>query len=145
MAIVAALGWSIAWLIRPFESILLFVLLWGTVTVLATRATRLGKHGWKQWVAPVVALVVIQGCAGVLTLFHNHAVTGSFTTMPYQLSALANGVPQGFVWQPVVRAPRVRFPEMGEIYNWQLQRRHYGLVSRTHAMPVELWLFFVTP
>jgi hypothetical protein len=114
MALVAALGWSIVWLIRPFESILLFVLLWGTVTVLVIHATRLRKQAWKEWIVPIAVLVFIPGCTGVVTLYHNRAVTGSFTTMPYVLSRQFNGVPQSFAWQPVVQPPRVRFVEMGK-------------------------------
>jgi hypothetical protein len=106
MALVAAIGWSIIWLIRPFESIFLFVFLWGSVTVLAIRAGRL----WKQWMAPVVLLAFIQGCAGGVTLLHNRAVTGSFTTLPYTLSQKVDGVPQSFAGQPANRPPTFGWP-----------------------------------
>jgi hypothetical protein len=141
MAIVASLGWSIVWLIRPFESILLFILLWGSVTLWMVRA----GHTWKRWLWPIVMLVFVQGCAGGLTLIHNHAVTGSFTKFPYTLSQRENGVPQGFVWQSALPPPQFRFPEMREVYFWQLQQEQRTSLSRARSTARSIWEFFVGP
>ncbi len=47
---------------------------------------------------PVVLLALAPAAA--LTLFHNHAVTGSWTTLPYALSRYQYGVPATFTTQP---------------------------------------------
>jgi hypothetical protein len=141
MAIVAALGWSITWLTRPFESILLFVVLWGSVAVLVIRS----KRNFKPWIAPVLALAITMGCAGTVTLLHNRAVTGSFTALPYVLSQEVDGVPQGFTWQPIVPPPTLRFPEMKEMYLWQLHHRQSPLGARASLTAQRIWEVFVTP
>lgn len=141
MAIVAALGWSIVWLIRPFEAILLFVLLWGSVTVWMVRA----RHAWKHWIGPAGALVLVQGCAGGLTLLHNRAVTGSFTKLPYTLSQQENGVPQSVAWQAPIPPPKFRFLEMKEMYFWQLHRKQRSILTQASSTAWHIWDFFAGP
>jgi hypothetical protein len=141
MAIVASLGWAIVWLIRPYESLVLFVLLWGSIVVLAIRA----GPAWKQWIAPIVMLVLVLGCAGAITLLHNHAATGSLITMPQRLDQQISGVPQSFGWQPAIPPPTFRFPEMREMYFWQLHQRQLTSAARAFSMAQMAWVFFVTP
>jgi len=141
MAILAALGWAIVWLIRPYESILPFILLWGAVAVFVVREGRARKH----WIAPIVMLVVIQGCAGALTLIHNHAATGSLMTLPQKLDQQVSGVPQSFAWQPAIPPPKFRFPEMSDMYFWQLHQKQLTSSSRALSMAQADWAFFVTP
>jgi hypothetical protein len=148
MTFVAALGWSIIWLIRPFESIFLFFFLWGSIAILAVRAGGARKRAGisrRQWITPVAMLAFVQGLAGALTLLHNRAVTGSFTELPYTLSRQVDGVPQNFAGQPPVAAPPFRFPEMREMYFWQLAQKQRTAFARARSMTRMVWEFFVTP
>lgn len=82
-AILLGAGLAIQLLIRPYESIFLV----------------LGVALWfRPWRAlPVVGLAVLP--AVLLTLAHNHAVTGSWTTLPYALSQYQYGVPAALTFQ----------------------------------------------
>jgi hypothetical protein len=82
-ALLLGTGLGLQILTRPFESVLLVlcVLLW-----LPRKA------------AP--SLLVVAAALG-LTAIHNRAVTGSWLTMPYQLSRQQYGVPTTFTFQPL--------------------------------------------
>jgi hypothetical protein len=73
-------GIGIQWLTRPFECVLL------VLVVLASRKF------------PRVALVPIFVALG-LSVLQNHAVTKSWTTLPYMESRYQYGVPAGFTFQ----------------------------------------------
>jgi hypothetical protein len=142
MALIGALGWSIVWLIRPFESVFLFLLFWSVIAVSVFRA---GSDG-KRWLAPILIIVGVQACTGAVTLIHNQAVTGSFTTVPYVLSQQVDGVPQSFIWQAPISPPsQIRFPELGDMYRWQLQHKQQPLLYRAGSIIVTMWDFFATP
>ena len=130
MALMAGLGWSIVWLTRPFESLLPFMILWGLIGAFITRDPRL----WRRWLGPIILILSIQIFAGCVTAFHNSAVTGSFTTLPYQLSQQVYGVPQSLLWQEAIEEPALRFAELKELYWWQREVK-----DRTRTQPV-LWL-----
>jgi hypothetical protein len=144
MGLVAGLGWSIVWLTRPFESLLVLVLAVGCIAAFMMRAPRL----WRAWIGPLVLAVSVQISAGLVTVLHNRAVTGSFTTLPYRLSQQVYGVPQSFLWQPAIQEPALRFPELRDMYWWQR-----GVKDHASAHPVRrfggvlytVWSFFVTP
>jgi hypothetical protein len=141
MAAVAALGWSIVWFTRPFESILPFLLLCGSIIAFVIRA----GPAWKEWTVPVITLVLFLSCSGGLTLLHNRAVTGSFTTLPYQLEQKVDGFPQSLAWQPTVPAPQFRFAANRDMYFWQLQHKDRPPSKRVGVEAEEAWEFFVTP
>jgi hypothetical protein len=130
MALMAGLGWSIVWLTRPFESVLLFMILWGLIVAFITRDPKL----WRRWLGPIVLILSIQIFAGCVTALHNRAVTESFTTLPYQLSQQVYGVPQSLLWQEAIEEPALRFAELKELYWWQREVK-----DRTRTQPV-LWL-----
>ena len=78
-------GVGAALLVRPFESILL--------------AAAVAPFLWKRWrLLPIVAAAILPA-AGLL-LMHNRAVTGNWTTLPYQLSQWQYGIPASFTVQP---------------------------------------------
>jgi hypothetical protein len=83
----AGLGLEV--LTRPFEAVLL------ALCVLLYLAPFLLKH----LKLSAIALVAMSP-ALVLTLAHNHAVSGKWTTLPYALSQYQYGVPAAFVFQP---------------------------------------------
>ena len=84
-ALGAGIGLQI--LTRPFESVLLVVS--ASIFVAAIRPRR----------AALLALIPIAGALGI-TLLQNRAVTGSWTTLPYQVSRFQYGVPTTFTLQP---------------------------------------------
>jgi len=141
LALIAGVGWSIVSLVRPFESVFTFVVVWTIVTAFAWRSV-------KQWLAPAAVLALAQMAGVAITAVHNRAVTGSFTTLPYQLSQRDYGVPQTFLGQKPVPEPPLRFPELRQVYDWQrgqkdsLEQRPF---ARFGAVVYNTWLFFVTP
>jgi hypothetical protein len=81
------LGLGLQLLTRPFEFLLLLI----SVAALA----------WLEKIRLRTALVVVLTTLPVaaLAFLHNHAVTGSWTTLPYQISRSQYGVPASFTFQ----------------------------------------------
>jgi hypothetical protein len=92
-AALLGVGLGIHLLTRPFESIFLWI---AVAAFLLPDWRRMAK------LAPVAALAVLPAVA--LTLFHAHAVTGSWTTIPYAESRYQYGVPTTFTFQPAAVA-----------------------------------------
>ena len=87
------LGLGLQLLTRPFEFVLLLVGLGGWALAV------LGKNaGLQPRILARAALAFAP--ALLLTLAHNHAVTGRWTTLPYQVSRDQYGVPATFTFQP---------------------------------------------
>jgi hypothetical protein len=143
MAMTVGVGWSIVWLIRPFESLLLLVISWILIAAFINR-----NPPRRRWLGPTAIIGLIQLFGGLISALHNHAVTGSFTTLPYQLSQRVYGVPQSLLWQKPIEEPPLRFAELKAVYLWQrglkdqLTQRpfHHGAIFLYRA-----WEFFVTP
>src|SRR5580658_1629640 len=64
-------------------------------------------------IAAVAALAVLPAVA--LLAFHNHAVTGNWTTLPYMLSRYQYGVPTTFTFQPDP-VPHARLTAAQQLY-----------------------------
>jgi hypothetical protein len=144
MGATAGIGWSIAWLVRPFESLLPFVVLWMTLAVLVFRERR----SWRRWVAPIVLVLSAQLLAGAITLLHNDAVTGSALTLPYQLSQRVYGVPQNFLWRPAVTVPDLEVTELKQLSEWQRKQKEdldEHPIRGFRVILKDAWRFFVTP
>ena len=144
MALVAGFGWSIVWLIRPFESLLPLMITWGLIGALIIRDLKL----WKRWRGPIVVILSMHLLVGCVTALHNRAVTGSFTTLPYQLSQRVYGVPQGFLFQKPVDRPALRFNDLNQVYSWQrkmrdLHRREF--LRHWATVLYGAWHFYITP
>ena len=88
---VLGLGLGLEWLTRPFE----FTLLAVSVAVYLL----LDRRG-ASFRTLAIAILPILGCFG-LSLFHNHAVTGSWPRLPYMESRDQYGVPTTFTFQPI--------------------------------------------
>lgn len=125
LAAAAGAGWSIVWLVRPFESLLLLAT---TAAVFAWRAKGWGQ--WRPWIAPAAALILPMAATGVLTLAHNRAVTGSPLLLPYMLAQQQYGVPQGLIWQAPIERPALPTPELVALYNWQRSVAGTGYLPR---------------
>jgi hypothetical protein len=83
-AILLGIGLGLQLLTRPFEFVILVVIV---ILFFAPRRSLL------------VAALVLLPAAG-LTLLQNKQVTGSWTTLPYQLSRYQYGIPTTFTFQP---------------------------------------------
>jgi len=94
-AVWLGLGLGIQILTRQFESI--FLVLSAMIFFLPDLRNREAIAKLARMV-PVMLLALTPTIA--LTLLHNHAVTGSWTTLPYALSRYQYGVPATFTTQP---------------------------------------------
>jgi hypothetical protein len=92
-AVLLGVGLGVHMLTRPFESIFLWI---AAAAFLLPDWRRLAK------VVPIAAAGVLPAVA--LLLLHAHAVTGSWTTIPYAESRYQYGVPQTFTFQPAALA-----------------------------------------
>jgi hypothetical protein len=108
MPALAIAGWSIIWLIRPFEAACLAVVV-GAV-ILTSRY---------NLVRPALCLLPVV----LLTALHNYRATGSPFLMPYQLSQAVYGVPQTMRFQPIASRPLLPFKDLQDSYDWQLNAR----------------------
>jgi hypothetical protein len=114
-AALLGLAIGIHWHARPYETILLLL---SVAIFLAPR--------WRLLVTPALVFVPIIA----ISLFHNKAVTGSWTTLPYQLSQYQYGVPTSFTFQPV---PTPHRPLTRE------QQLDYEQQSQVHEIAGNYW------
>jgi hypothetical protein len=144
MGFLVGLGWSIAWLIRPFESLLLFFFVWLFLAVMIYRE----PPRWQKWLAPILMVLFLQISAGLVTGFHNRAVTGSFKTLPYVLSRSVYGVPQSFLWQRSVDEPVLQADQLRDVYRWQLSVKLDAQARPLHHFAdilSKVTTYFITP
>ena len=86
-ALLLGAGLSLQLLTRPYEFLFLLI------AVLLFVALE-----WKNWRKFAAALLLVAAAAG-LTLLQNKAVTGQWSTIPYQVYRYRYGVPPTFTWQ----------------------------------------------
>jgi len=109
-------GLGVHMLTRPFESVLLAL-------CVALYFTPLMRQ-WRSLAQATIVAVLAAAPAVALTLFHNHAVTGSWTTLPYSLSRYQYGVPAAFTLQPNPEPHRTLTRE--QAIDYQAQRLVHG-------------------
>jgi hypothetical protein len=102
-AVLLGLGIGLQMLSRPYESVMLDL----AVVLFLPVLPRFAK------VVPIAGLAVLPAIA--LLAFHNHAVTGSWTTLPYMQSQNQYGVPTTFTFQPKP-VPHARLAANQEIF-----------------------------
>jgi len=94
-AMLLGLGLAIHLLTRPYETLFL------GLAVLLFFVPSLGKAAeWRRLGRLAAIAAIAMTPAIVLTLLQNHAVTGSWTTLPYSLSQYRYGVPTSLTIQP---------------------------------------------
>jgi hypothetical protein len=106
-------GLGLSWLTRPFESALaaLSIVLFFVMLLRGMGARKLARMG-------AIALMAAAPFAG-LSLLHNRAVTGHWTSLPYMLSRAQYGVPAGFTFQANPIPSRPLTPEQQLDYRAQ--------------------------
>ncbi len=91
-AALLGLGVALQWLTRPYECIFLVV-----------AAALYFAPCWRKWRGVARTMLIAAGVvapAFAVTLLQNRAVTGNWTTLPYQLSRYEYGIPSTFTFQP---------------------------------------------
>jgi hypothetical protein len=113
------IGLGFHMLTRPFESVLLAlcVLLYFVPVVLH-------RIEWPRLAKAMTIGLLAASPAIALTLFHDRAVTGSWTTLPYSLSRYQYGVPAAFTVQPNLVPHRPLTQEQS--IDYQAQRLVHG-------------------
>jgi hypothetical protein len=119
-AMLLGLGIGLAWLCRPYETIFLIL---SVVLFLLPE--------WRSMAKPALWAVALAIPALALSLAQNKAVTGSWTTLPYQLSQYQYGVPTTFTFQPTPIPHRTLTRE---------QQLDYEQQSQVHEMAGNYWL-----
>jgi hypothetical protein len=119
MAMLAGIGWSCIWLVRPFESLAVLFVVAVAMLVLAVR------HPHTEWRAsgrlwPGMAVII--ACLA-FTGLHNYRVTGSAVMLPYQEAQRQYGVPQNPLFLPAVPDPGPLQKNLRDVYLWQLDAR----------------------
>ena len=109
MGVAAGAGLALHLITRPFESILLTV----------SAALFLPFLPWRTLVRAAMAAMLVLLPAVALLLFQNKAVSGSWTTLPYEVSRYEYGIPATFVMQPNPVPHRQLTPEQDLDYRAQ--------------------------
>ncbi len=101
-------------LTRPYESVFLIlsVLVYLSPLVYTRRSIR--------WLAKLALPAGVLAAAIAILLVQNHSVTGSWTTLPYQLSQYQYGVPSALTFQPNPVPHRELTPEQAMDYKMQI-------------------------
>lgn len=135
------LGIAIQSLTRPFETVLLVVVV--AIYFGLEIRRRPGLRVVLSALAPVTAALAFTG-------FYNHAVTGSWTTLPYEVSRYQYGVPTSFTFQPNPVPHRDLTPE--EELDYKIQVQLHGAGSDTPArffgrlwQRLPIYCFFFVP
>ena len=123
-AVLLGLGIGIQLLTRPFECELLIA------AVVIYFLPALGRPvAWRTWTRGAAAAGLAILPAAGLILLQNKQVTGSWTTMPYQLSRYEYGVPTTFTFQP---NPVPHHPlTAGQYLNYEEQAATHGAGTDT--------------
>ena len=132
--LLAGLGVSFLALIRPFEAALTYICL--LFFALLYRSVTFRRSFW-----PTALLFALGLAPGVMvTALHDHAVTGSWTKLPYQLYREQYGVPQTFNFQPAAVPRHALTPTQAFNYEWQtkLHRRVAGFSGWIGNFPARL-------
>jgi hypothetical protein len=114
-ATLLGLGFALHLINRPYESFFLFAAAGAIALWPVGRAQRETRSFYRA--AAIVSVFVAAAIA--LTLAQNKSVTGSWTTLPYQLSQYQYGVPAGLTFQPNPQPHSPLTPEQQMDYRMQ--------------------------
>jgi hypothetical protein len=110
MGALLGLGIGISWLCRPYETIFLIL----SVLIYLLPA-------WRSMASSAAVAIAILLPALGISLLQNKQVTGSWTTLPYQLSQYQYGVPTTFTFQTLPIPQRALTREQQLDYDQQAQ------------------------
>ncbi len=112
-----ALGAMVLANTRPYEGLVFVVVIGGWVL------WRVFRDRWD--LAQVGRAVAVPACVvfmliGSWMMYYNRRVTGSATTMPYEVNIKQYKYARPFLWQHPVTPPHYRFVEMKRYFAWEL-------------------------
>jgi hypothetical protein len=124
-AVILAIGLSVhlltRLLTRPYESIFLLAGVLGYLAIDGAKSrARAGMSAWVRLRKPLLVAVICTLPAVGLTFLQNKTVTGSWTTLPYQLSQYQYGVPSSLTFQANPVPHRELTPQQALDYKMQL-------------------------
>jgi hypothetical protein len=130
------IGLALHLITRPFE----FLMLAGSAAFFVPLVP------WRVWRSAVLILLP----AAALLLLQNKAVTGSWTTLPYQLSRFEYGIPATFAFQPNPTPHRSLTPEQDLNYRAECaihgdQPETIGTYLERLVFGMRYYRFFVLP
>jgi hypothetical protein len=136
-AVLLGLGLGIAWLCRPYETIFLIL----SVLLYLLPA-------WRSIAKPALWAIAMLLPALALSLAQNKSVTGSWTTLPYQLSQYQYGVPTAFTVEPLATPHRPLTREQQLDYDAQSEAHGpgtdtFGSYWRRWASRIRFYRFFL--
>jgi hypothetical protein len=115
--VLLGIGLALHWLTRPYETIFLVL----SAAIYLAPSLRTG-----QVLKPLAATAAVCAAALAVTLAHDHATTGSWTTMPEMLSQYQYGVPASLTFQAPAMPHRTLTPAQQMEYRSQLAFRPPG-------------------
>jgi hypothetical protein len=125
------LGLGIELLARPYECLLLVLAIAGGWAFRFSDPSRVARARLEPRMLAATTLAALPAIA--LTLAHNHAVTGSWTKLPYQLSRDQYGSPTTFTFQPNPSSHRELSQE--EQDNYEAQSLVHNREARMNFIP----------
>lgn len=139
-AVLLGVGCGLQILTRPFESVILAVVIAVPMIMLFRRQPRR---------ITAVTLLAISP-AFVLTLAQDKAVTGNWTTIPYMLSRYQYGIPANFTFQPNAQPHKALNREQQVDYQAQSDVHGYGgetvgTYLQRFADRIRFYRFFLMP
>jgi hypothetical protein len=145
-ACILALGWSLVWFTRPYESIVLGLLI-GAVILGSLWRLRGQARGRRLGAAAIVVAGFIALDVAGMSYF-NWRVTGDPLLSPYRLTQREYGVPHAFIWQEEIPEPAGLTPQQHRVYLFQRDnfRSAHSLTACWPQMGRSLkavWAFYV--
>jgi hypothetical protein len=107
-------GMAVQAITRPFESIFLIL---GVILFFLPGLRN--PDQWRRLLRTAAVAALVASPAAPLILFHNKAVTGSWTTLPYVLSRYQYGIPQTFTFEAIAVPHRPLTTEQEQDYRAQ--------------------------
>jgi len=138
---ILAVGWTLMWFTRPYESVILGLITGAAIVVWVWRERS------RKLIAGALLIVAVVALDGAGLCYYNWRVTGDPLLSPYRLTQRLYGVPHGFLWQPEIPEPSHLTAQQQRIYLFQ---RDYFRQARslTRCWPllgdelIKIWAFF---
>jgi hypothetical protein len=148
-SVLLGVGLSILGQTRPYEGLLLSLPV-GIVILVWLFRTRTVTWRWRT-VNVILPLCAVLSCFLLFTAYYNFRVTGNPVELPYQLYQARYGVPQSFIFQPVLPpGASSELPELQANYDAQVMAHNRSgswpaMVTELLVKAQRLWTFYFQP
>jgi len=144
-ACILGLGWTLVWFTRPYESLILGLVV--GVAIFLGFWRRPANPARRRLITATLVLAGFVALDFAGFCYHNWRVTGRPLFDPYRLTQRLYGVPHAFLWQPEVPEPPHLTAQQERIYLYQ--RDHFRTArSLTRCWPLlgseagKIWAFY---